>query len=119
MLSHHHKDRKVDGCKQCELIVRYFLDLYVHIEGQTHTYNPKPAVLTLGCPGSVLLLLTGMELGPFRGECNLLPLVFTDGRLREEGGVWMEVCVFFTKNENEKMSNKNKKGYITMTQMKS
>lgn len=45
-------------------------------------------VLTSGCLGPVLPALTGMELWPLREDvCDLLPLVTTDGCLREEVGV--------------------------------
>lgn len=57
--------------------------------------------LTAGCLGPALLVLTGMELGPFReevGVCVLLPLVSADGLLGEEVGV-VAVGVFFMKRE--------------------
>lgn len=43
-------------------------------------------VLTPACRGLGLLVLMGMELWPFREACVLLPLVITDGLLREEVG---------------------------------
>lgn len=55
--------------------------------------------LTPGCLGPGLLVLTGMELGPFREEVGvgvLLPLVTVDGLLREEVGV-VGVGVFVMK----------------------
>lgn len=61
--------------------------------------------LTAGCLGPALLLLllfTGMELGPFReevGVCVLLPLATAGGLLREEVGM---VAVGLFHEEGEK-----------------
>lgn len=49
---------------------------------------PLRPVLTPDCLDPRLLVLTGMELWPFRGEVAvLLPLLTTDGLLRDEVGV--------------------------------
>lgn len=65
--------------------------------------------LTAGCLGPALLVLTGMELGPFReevGVCVLLPLATAGGLLREEVGV-VAVGVFFMKREKRIQSKRS------------
>ena len=83
---------------------------------RSNLYAAFRPVLTPACLGPVLLLLllllvvvvvdlTGMELGPFRGEARvLLLLATTDGLLREEVGV-VAVWVFFMKRKNDNDSD--------------
>lgn len=59
------------------------------------------AGLTAGCRGPAPLLLTGMELGPFReevGVCVLLRLGSADGPLGREDGA-AAAGVFFMKGD--------------------
>lgn len=70
------------------------------------------AGLTAGGLGPALLLLTGMELGPFREDAGVgaaLPLATADGLLREEVGE-VAAGVFFFYMKRGKMNTKQKIG---------
>lgn len=71
----------------------------------------------------MLLVLMGMELGPFLEEAGgVLPLATTDGCLRDDVGL-VEVCVFFM-NEETKITkvlmttNRKQKGRELMELLK-